>query len=66
MLTETSTVKMIWCFVWLMPAEVKALRKLASDEPTDSIRTLILGPRPASSADPVRLPMGMDKSPVGT
>ena len=49
-----------------MPAEVKALRKFASDDPTDSIRTVMRGPRPASSVEPVRLPMGMDRSPVGT
>ena len=57
---------MIWCRVWLMPEEVNSFRRFAVEEPTDCIRTVILGPRPARSAVPVRLPMGMDSSRVET
>ena len=66
MLTATSMFSTIWCFVWLMPAEVNAFSKLAEEEPTDSIRTEIRGPRPARSTEPLRLPTGMDSSRVET
>ena len=49
-----------------MPEEVNSFRSFAVEEPTDCIRTVILGPRPDSSAEPVRLPIGMASSRVET
>ena len=66
MLVYTSTLSRIWCRVWLIPAAEKALRRLASVEPTACIRTRMQGPRPASRVEPVRVPTGMDSSLVDT
>ena len=59
MATLTSMWRMMRWLVWLMPAEVNSFSNQADEVPTDSIRTEMRGPRPASNAEPVRLPMGM-------
>ena len=49
-----------------MPEEENWLSKRAVAVPTDCIRTWRQGPRPASSGEPVSVPMGMDRSVVDT
>lgn len=46
----------------LIPADSNWFSNRADEDPTDSIRTEIRGPRPASRGEPVRLPTGMDNS----
>ena len=62
MLTYTSIRRTIRCLVWLIPADSNWFSNRADEDPTDSIRTEIRGPRPASRGEPVRLPTGMDNS----
>ena len=67
MMTSISmtTSSFIWCFVWLMPAEIRSFLKSTLDELSIVMSTGMSGPLPSSRLEPSRLPMGIasDSSP---